>query len=337
MTAPLNAAVIGLGSMGLNHTRVYREIDGVALVAVADTDPSRLQLVSGPRRYDDYRRLLAEENVDLLSVCVPTRLHHEVALAAIEKGVSTLIEKPIAADLEEGRNIAFAAQKAGTPLMIGHVERFNPAVLELRRRLQRGELGRVFQVYARRTGPFPKRIRDVGVVLDLAPHDIDVMRFLLGSDVERLYAETEQRISTEHEDMLCGLLRFENGVVGLLDVNWLTPVKVRQIAVLGEKGLFTLDYLKQELRFFAGKAELREDAPPPGIEDAEAEMIAVERREPLRVELEAFAEAVRKREPPPVGPNEGLAALDIAYRLVESARTHRPVDCVRGRGREDVS
>lgn len=331
MTAPLTAAVIGLGSMGLNHARVYREIDGVELTAVADTDPSRLRLVSGPRRYEDCRRLLAEESVDLLSVCVPTRLHREVALAAIEKGVPTLIEKPIAAALDEGREIALAARDAGVPLMIGHVERFNPAVLELRRRLRAGELGRVFQVHARRTGPFPKRIRDVGVVLDLAPHDIDVMRFLLDSDVTRLYAETEQRISTEHEDMLCGLLRFQNGVVGLLDVNWLTPVKVRQLAVLGERGLFTLDYLKQELRFFAGRAELPEGASPPGIEEADAEVIAIERREPLRVELEAFAGTVRRGEPPPVGPDEGLAALDIAYRLVESARTHRPVDCVRER------
>jgi predicted dehydrogenase len=317
--------------MGLNHARVYREIEGVELAAVADVAPERLSLVFGPRSYQDYRQLLAAESVDLLSICVPTRLHREVALAAIERGVPTLIEKPIAAELTEGREIMAAAQRAGVPLMIGHVERFNPAVLELKRRLERGDLGRVFQVYARRTGPFPERIRDVGVVLDLAPHDIDVMRFLLGSEVERLYAETEQRISTEHEDMLSGLLRFQNGAVGLLDVNWLTPVKIRHLSLLGERGLFTLDYLKQELRLFHRDTELPVDVSPPGIDDAAFETVHVEKREPLRVELEAFVAAVKRGEPPPVGPEEGLAALDIAYRLVESARTHRPVDCAGSR------
>ena len=313
----LAAAVIGLGSMGMNHVRIYSEIDGVRLTAVADISPEQRQLASENRdlqTYEDYRRMLAEERIDLLSVCVPTRLHLEVALAAIERGVPLLVEKPIAAGLEEGREMARAAHDASVPLMIGHVERFNPAVRELKRQLQDGKLGRVFQVYARRTGPFPKRVRDVGVVHDLAPHDIDIMRFLLESEVDRVYAETEQRISTEHEDMLSGLLRFRNGVVGVLEVNWLTPVKIRQLSVLGEKGLFTVDYLEQELLFYPKEA-------PAGVPT----QIPVPKREPLRVELEAFVEAVRQGEPPPVGPREGLAALEIAAQLVESARRGQPV------------
>ena len=207
--------------------------------------------------------MLAEERIDLLSVCVPTLLHLEVALAAIQKGIPLLVEKPIAASLDEGRVMMEAAQRAGIPLMIGHVERFNPAVLELKQHLQKGELGRVFQVYARRTGPFPQRVRDVGVVHDLAPHDIDIMRFLLDSEVDRVYAETEQRISTEHEDMLSGLLRFRNGVVGVLDVNWLTPIKIRQLSVLGEKGLFTVDYLNQDLLFYPKEAANATATPHP--------------------------------------------------------------------------
>ncbi len=228
--------------MGMNHVRVYGEIDGVRLTAVADISPEQRRLASENRdlrAYEDYRRMLAEERIDLLSVCVPTRLHLEVALAAIERGVPLLVEKPIAAGLEEGREMARAAQRRRRPpddrarraLQPGGAGAEAPAC-------RAGKLGRVFQVYARRTGPFPKRVRDVGVVHDLAPHDIDVMRFLLESEVERVYAETEQRISTEHEDMLSGLLRFRNGVVGVLEVNWLTPVKVRQLSVLGEKGLF---------------------------------------------------------------------------------------------------
>jgi len=319
MSAPpsLAAAVIGLGSMGMNHVRIYSEIDGVRLTAVADISPEQRRLASENRdlrAYEDCRRMLAEERIDLLSVCVPTRLHLEVALATIERGVPLLVEKPIAAGLEEGREMMRAAQGAGVPLMIGHVERFNPAVLELKRQLQSGKLGRVFQVYARRTGPFPKRVRDVGVVHDLAPHDIDIMRFLLESEIDRVYAETEQRISTEHEDMLSGLLRFRNGVVGVLEVNWLTPIKVRQLSVLGEKGLFTVDYLEQELLFYPKEA-------PAGAPIR----LPLEKKEPLRVELEAFVEAVRRGEPPPVGPQEGLAALEIASQLVESARRGQPV------------
>ncbi|MGD0765484.1 MAG: Gfo/Idh/MocA family oxidoreductase [Dehalococcoidia bacterium] len=327
MSAPdrsLAAAVIGLGSMGVNHVRVYNEIEGVELVAVADVALERLEMVrrgGGPRVYEDYGRLLAEERLDVVSVCVPTRLHLEVALAVIAKGVALLVEKPIAATLDEGREMARAAREAGVPLMVGHVERFNPAVLEVKRRLQAGELGRVFQVFARRTGPFPKRVRDVGVVHDLAPHDIDIMRFLLESEVERVYAETEQRISTEHEDMLSGLLRFRNGAVGVLDVNWLTPIKVRQLSVLGERGLLLVDYLGEEVCFYrkappetAGADAAPGSAPQP---------LRFERGEPLRLELESFVTAVRRGEEPPVSAEEGLAALEVASLLVESARGGR--------------
>jgi len=323
---PLAAAVIGLGSMGINHVRVYNEIEGVELVAVADIAAERLEAArrsGGPRVYEDYSRLLGEEPLDLLSVCVPTRLHLEVALAAIAKGVALLVEKPIAATLDDGREMMRAARQAGVPLMIGHVERFNPAVLEVKRRLQAGELGRVFQVFARRTGPFPRRVRDVGVVHDLAPHDIDIMRFLLESEVERVYAETEQRISTEHEDMLSGLLRFRNGVVGVLDVNWLTPIKVRQLSLLGEKGLLLVDYLREEVCFYP-KAQT-ETAAQDALPATAPQPLRVEREEPLRLELESFVAAVRRGEEPPVSAEEGLAALEVASLLVESARTRRVV------------
>ena len=121
-------------------------------------------------------------------------------------------------------------------LTVGHIERFNPAIRELRRRLAAGELGRIFQIHATRLGPFPARIRDVGVVVDLAPHDLDVMRYLVGSEPIRLYAETERRIHTEHEDLFIGIMKFANGVVGMLDINWLTPTKRRTLTVTGERG-----------------------------------------------------------------------------------------------------
>jgi predicted dehydrogenase len=316
----LAAGVIGLGSMGINHARVYAGIEGVELAAVADVSPERSKLATygGPRAYDDYRAMLAEERLDLVSVCVPTLLHHQVALAAIDKGVAVLVEKPIAATLEEGRAMARAAVDAGVPLMVGHVERFNPAVLEVKRLLSAGALGRVFQAYARRTGPFPQRVRDVGVVHDLAPHDIDIMSFLLESDVERVYAETLRGVSTEHEDMLWGVLRYRSGAIGVLDVNWLTPLKVRQLAVLGEKGLLQADYISQEVRFYPKGDE-------GGLPGSSPQQVRVESKEPLRVELEAFVDAVRRGARPPVTAEDGLAALEIASLLAQSAREGRPL------------
>jgi predicted dehydrogenase len=330
--------------MGANHARVYNEIDGVELAAVADVDPPRIEHATLGRithAYGDYRRLLDEERIDLVSVAVPTAMHLDVAADVIARGVPLLVEKPLAGTLDEGRKIADLARSAGVLLTAGHIERFNPAVVELKRRVRAGELGRVLQVHARRIGPFPARVRDVGVVLDLAPHDIDVMRFLLGSEITRVHAETEQRINTDHEDMLIGTLRFANGVVGLLDVNWLTPTKIRELSVLGERGMFVVDYLARELTFFEnadshGGPSHTEDQPADwaahhlkGVSEGAVHRIAIEKREPLRVELEAFARAVRNRTPPDVSPEDALAALEVAEALVRSARHGMAVQLVR--------
>jgi UDP-N-acetylglucosamine 3-dehydrogenase len=325
----LRAAVIGLGAMGSNHARVYAEIPGVELAAVADTDAARVGHATrgrAARGYTNYRRMLDEERIDLVSVAVPTRAHGDVGTEVIARGVPLLVEKPLAATLDEGRRLRDLAAAAGVLLTVGHIERFNPAVIELKRQLSAGELGRVYQVHARRVGPFPERVRDVGVVLDLAPHDIDVMRYLLNSEVTRVQAETEQRINTEHEDMLIGLLRFANHVVGVLDINWLTPTKIRELSVLGERGLFVVDYLARELTFF----ENAHGAEQPGgwaarhqkgVSEGPVHQLKIDKREPLRMELEAFAAAVRAGTPPAVTPDDGLAAMAAAEALVRAARS----------------
>jgi predicted dehydrogenase len=329
----LRAGVIGLGAMGANHARVYAELPGVELVAVCDTDPDRLEAVTGrhgARGYSAWADMLANATLDIVSVAVPTRAHAAVALAAIDAGVAVMVEKPLAATLPEGETLRDRAADSGVLLTVGHIERFNPAVIELKRRLNAGELGRVFQVHARRVGPFPQRVRDVGVVLDLAPHDIDVMRFLLESEVERVQAETEQRINTEREDMLAGVLRFENGVVGVLDVNWLTPTKIRELSVLGERGMFVVDYLARELTFFENDhpQDDRGDWAArhlKGVSEGARRAIPIAKVEPLRAELEAFAAAVRTGGPPPVSAEDGLAAMRAAGALLESARRGAPV------------
>jgi predicted dehydrogenase len=176
----------------------------------------------------------------------------------------------------------------------------------------------VFEVNATRLGPFPARIRDVGVVVDLAPHDLDVMRFLLGSDPVRVFAETERRIHTDHEDLFVGLLKFGNGAVGVLDINWLTPTKKRTLTVTGERGMFVADYLAQDLVFHANTLD-------GSVAEGESISIVVQRREPLIVELEAFARAVREGGPAPVDPREAMLALLLARALVDAARRNEVI------------
>jgi predicted dehydrogenase len=259
-----------------------------------------------------------------VSVCVPTRAHVDVALEIIARGIALLVEKPLAATLSEGERLRDGARSAGVGLTVGHIERFNPAVTALKERMRAAEAGRILQVHARRVGPFPDRVRDVGVVMDLAPHDIDVMRFLLESDVVRVQAETQQRINTDREDMLTGILRFANGVVGVLDVNWLTPTKIRELSVLGERGMFAVDYLARELTFYENE-HAREAAGDwaahhlKGVSEGAAHVLKIDKQEPLRVELEAFVAAVRNHSPMPVTADDALAAMTTAEALIDAA------------------
>ncbi|MGI8929696.1 MAG: Gfo/Idh/MocA family oxidoreductase [Candidatus Limnocylindria bacterium] len=331
---PLRAGVVGLGMMGRNHVRVYETaIEGVELVAVADPDPAALAATTlgrDVRGYEDAERMFAEEELDLVSVVAPTSLHLPVALAALRGGANVLVEKPIAATRAEALEMIAAAKAAGRMLTVGHIERFNPAIRELRRRLAAGELGRIFQISATRLGPFPARIRDVGVVVDLAPHDLDVMRYLVGSEPIRLYGETERRIHTEHEDLFTGIMKFANGVIGVLDINWLTPTKKRTLTVTGERGMYVVDYITQDLVFYANPDALGTWVNPAAADDgaavasvSEGEMTrrVIHRREPLAVELEEFARAVRDGGPPPVDPRDAMIALLLARKMVESAST----------------
>jgi len=322
---PLRVAVVGLGMMGRNHLRVWEAAEDVEVVAVADPDPAALARVTAGRQlrtYEDPERMFAEEKLDLVSVVAPTSLHLPVTLAALRAGANVLVEKPIAATREEAVAMIAAAEEAGLMLTVGHIERFNPAIRELRRRLVAHELGRIFQITATRLGPFPARIRDVGVVVDLAPHDLDVMRYLIDSEPIRLYGETERRIHTEHEDLFNGIMKFANGVVGVLDINWLTPMKKRTLTVTGERGMYVVDYLTQDLVFYANP-----DASDTVASVSEGEMTrrVIQRREPLAVELEEFARAVRVGGPPPVEPRDAMVALLLARMMVESASTGQVV------------
>ena len=327
----LKVAVIGGGVMGHHHCRVYSEMDNVELVALADPDTvvcSRIANTYRPRVYGDYREMLDRERPDLASIAVPTSLHVEVACETLSRGVHVLVEKPLALTVDEGRVIIDAARKFDVKLSVGHIERFNPAIVEVRRRLREAELGPIFQVQARRVSPFPGRIQDVGVILDMATHDIDVIRHLVGSEVERVYAETATVSHGSQEDLLSATLRFASGVIGVLDVNWLTPAKTRQLSVLGEGGMYLLDYLTQDVYWYKNSAITDSWESLSVFRGAtEGDMVRVhfKKTEPLRAELEAFVTAVQDDLEPQVNGMDALVAVDLSLTLAESGRLNLPL------------
>jgi predicted dehydrogenase len=326
----LKAAVIGVGMMGRNHARVYAQMDNTRLVAAADVDAGPLESIArtyNVRTYTDYVAMLEHEKPDLVSIAVPTRLHRDVAVRAMERGVHVFLEKPISASIDEGREIIDSARQKGLKLAVGHIERFNPAIIELKQRLDEGQLGRIFQIHARRVGPFPPRVEDVGVVIDLATHELNLLEYLTGSRVESIYAEIEREIHAKHEDLLTGILKLADGTVGILDVNWLTPTKIRELSLIGEKGMFLVNYLTQDLEFYENDYLNGhwEDLAIMGVSEGRKIRLNIKRKEPLLAELESFVRAIERDEEPQIGGEEALRAVLLAQRLLESGHKHEVI------------
>lgn len=330
----LRVGVIGLGRMGGNHYHVWSRIDGVRVVAIAEPDTVRFHEIVGPAagdvdRHDTWAELLARGDVDAVSIVLPSSLHADAAIAAAEAGVHALVEKPLATTVPEAMAMAKAADDAGKLLTVGHVERFNPAARKLRQLLADGALGRVFRVHSTRVGPLPTRIMDAGVALDLATHDLDLMEWLTGHEITEITAASSQFAHSHHEDMIHGMLRFgDAGPHGLLDVNWLTPEKRRELVVIGEEGLLRASWVTQDLWLVrSGGIAVGWDQLAQLRGDAEGEMIrfAIQKEEPLRAELVAFRDAIREGGPAPVPALAGARALANALALRESAAQRRPM------------
>ena len=311
MEKELRAGVVGVGAMGRNHARLYSQLPGVALVGVADADEALATSIA--RQYDcqpyaDYNDLLGQ-NLDMVSVVVPTTLHRAAALAAIEKGVHVLVEKPISDAVKNADEMIEAAREKGVKLMVGHVERFNPAVSKLKALVDEGLLGEIVSVSTRRVGPYNPRIRDVGIILDLGAHDIDIMHYLYGEKVKQVYASAGTVVHS-HEDHAIITLNFPNGGSGVIDTNWLTPHKVRSLTVVGSKAIAEVNYIEQTLRIF-------DEA---WIRDAK-----VEKDEPLKLELLHFIDCVRNDRQPLVTGEQGRHALAVALAAIDSAPTGKAV------------
>lgn len=317
----LRAGLIGLGMMGRHHARVLRETPGVELVAVADAfgDPHN---VAGNLPLKSSCTELISSGIDIAVVAVPTFLHEDVALELADAGIHVLIEKPIASDSAAAIRIVEKFESRGLVGAVGHIERFNPALQMMRKLLDAGELGEVFSIATRRLGPFPSRIADVGVVKDLGTHDFDLTAWLAQSHYTSVSARTSLRSGREHEDLVSVTGSLENGVVVSNLVNWLSPFKERLTVVTGEKGAYVADTVTADLTFFENgtfATEWDSIASFRGVSEGSLTRFAMEKKEPLKVEHEAFRDAVLGKDSRIVTLRDGLATLRVAEAALDSA------------------
>ncbi len=304
----------------------------VEVLAVVDPDPAqrvRAQEVQpSVSVHADLDHALIEHELDFACLAVPVPLLPRCAEVTLAAGLHTFVEKPFAPTEAAAEAVLELAAQRGCQLTVGHVERFNPAVIALKERLEAGAIGKIVEMHARRLSPYPNRRSPAGVAVDLATHDIDVMRYLAVTEVERVYAEAVAHLNDDIEDLICATLRFVSGATGLLEANWITPTKVRQLSVLGEGGMFIVDYLTQDLAFYEHPTASTHWGQLAGIRGGgEGNMIryALERREPLRVQWEAFVAAIRDGTPPPVHGRDGIAALSVGRAIQRSATAHEVV------------
>lgn len=316
----LRVAIIGLGMMGVNHARVLSNLEGVELVAVADPQGDAqkvLPQIKVLNSVDDVIKL----GVDYCVISAPTAFHEEIALQLIANKIHFLVEKPIADSYASAVKIRDAAKSANIIGAVGHIERFNSALQEARKRVLAGELGTIYQVATRRQGPFPSRISDVGVVKDLATHDIDLTSWITGKKYLQVSANAAFRSGREHEDLISVSGLLEDSIVVSHLVNWLSPLKERKIIITGEKGTFVADTLRADLTFYEnGKIEISQSelAYFRGVTQGDVHILAFEKPEPLVVEHLNFRDAVLGKKSNVVTLEEGVTTVKIADAIIES-------------------
>lgn len=324
--ANLRAGLLGIGVMGRNHARVLRETEGIDLVAIADPGGDPHNAAGNLEVLPDIEALI-EQKLDIAIVAVPTAFHEGAALKLAAAGVHTLVEKPIAHSVAAGRRMADAFAAKGLVGAVGHVERFNPALQEMRRRLERGELGKVYQIATRRQSTFPSRIADVGVGKDLASHDIDLTSWVAQSEYETVFAQIAHQSGREFEDMIAITGRLANGVIVNHLVNWLSPMKERVTMVTGERGAFIADTATGDLTFYAnGTIPLEWESMLAfrGVSEGDIIRFSFAKREPLMVEHEAFRDAVLGLPNQVVTMEQGLRTLEVIEGALSSASIGAP-------------
>jgi UDP-N-acetylglucosamine 3-dehydrogenase len=323
--AKVRVAVVGAGNMGRHHARNYHDLADAELTAVVDADGGRAEEIAGlfdsPAFTDVETMLEVVPDLVAASVAVPTTAHAEVVGTLIEAGKHVLVEKPIASTLEETDRLIRLAEERSLVLAVGHVERFNPAVRELKRLIASGRMGGVLSLIARRVGVMPPQVKDANVIVDLAVHDIDIFRYLLdGAEPDELYCNAGQAVATDRFDFAEILLRC-GPTACFLQVNWLTPVKIRSLAATGTNGYAELEYVTQRLDFYPARTpgETQSFADVEALSEQEPEHLDFRHEEPLTRELKEFLKAVRGEPAETVSGREARRTMEVAARLVELA------------------
>jgi len=326
MSKNLRAGLVGIGSIGRHHARILASLPGVDFVGVSDPAGDTLNVAQGRTVCKSVSELIAI-GIDYAIVAVPTIHHLEVSLELASAGIHTLVEKPISQNTVTSKAIAKAFDDAGLVGAVGHVERYNPALQEARRRLE--QLGSLYQIVTRRQGSFPTRIADVGVVLDLATHDLDLTSWLTSQHYKSVSANTAHRTGHKHEDLVVIIGTLGDRTIANHLVNWLSPLKERVTIITGEKGAFVADTLTGDLTFYAngnvisawdGVTQFR------GVSEGDVMRYAISKQEPLRLEHESFRDAVLGKPADIVTMRQGLATILVAEAVIESARTNQTIE-----------
>lgn len=324
----LRFGLVGMGVMGRNHARVLHGLEGIDLVGVADPEGDKLGVAGSAQMVGSVTELIAL-GIDAAVVATPTMYHLEDGLRLAAAGVHTLVEKPLATDAKQSEQLVHAFEGAALINAVGHIERFNPALLALRTRLEAGELGEIYQVATRRQGPFPNRIADVGVVKDLATHDIDLTAWVIQSPYARVSAQTAHKSGRQHEDLISITARAANGAVINHLVNWLSPLKERTTVVTGEKGAFVADTLNGDLHLHENgqvATEWDQVASFRGVTEGNSTRFAIPKPEPLRIQSESFRDAILGTSYDIVTMREGLATVAVADACIQSANEGRTIN-----------
>jgi predicted dehydrogenase len=317
----LRAGLVGLGMMGRHHMRLLNQIDDVQFVGLHDPALKGQNVVDGHRVFNSFEELISQD-LDYCVVSAPTIFHLELGLQLAAAGVHALIEKPVAPTHVEATQLVTAFKKAKLIGGVGHIERFNPALRAMRQKIEDGLLGDIYQISTRRQGPFPARIADVGVVKDLATHDIDLTAWVAQSPYKTISARTTHKSGRPHEDMVVAVGTLENGVIVNHIVNWLSPFKERNTTVIGDKGALVADTLTADLTFFEnGHMNSSWDSISAfrGVSEGDVTRFALNKVEPLLAEHLAFRDAViSKNDQGIVTLADGLAAVFIADQMIIS-------------------
>jgi len=309
----LNVAVIGTGFWGRNHARVYRELPSTELVGICDVNAERAKIVAeqfDAKAYTSSSRMLKNKEIDAVSICTWSTVLAKEAFKALKAGKHVLVEKPMATNARQAEQLIKIAEESALHLTVGFLMRFIPGLQHIRRAVEKKEIGELVCVTAKRVSQWPERIGDVGVVKDTAIHDIDVMRYLSNESPTSVYAKTGSMRHRQFEDYAQLMLTYEDEKSAFIESNWLTPYKTRTLTVTGSDAIMRLDYITQDLWIESAKESLQPRYPF---------------QEPLKLELQHFAECITEKKKPIITGGDGLEALSIAEAALQSSARNRMI------------